>query len=158
MRRGGEHAHVQACFGDDCPGQVQGDAGDLGEPGVGGQHGRVRAGVGGRGAGGVDAAGGGDLRQAGFDVVFDGGDGAVEEGDVVQVDADQPGVVAYKLAWDIVGTEFAGRHMLYEKFYAGSSIVVRNQSDREAPWQSFHDTVDRLLAGIEVPQSGGTKS
>ena len=58
----------------------------------------------------------------------------------------------YKLAWDIVGTEFAGRHMLYEKFYAGSSIVVRNQSDREAPWQSFHDTVDRLLASIEVPE------
>jgi 4-hydroxyphenylacetate 3-monooxygenase len=57
----------------------------------------------------------------------------------------------YKLAWDIVGTEFAGRHMLYEKFYAGSSIVVRNQSDREAPWQSFHDVVDGLLASIEVP-------
>jgi len=61
----------------------------------------------------------------------------------------------YKLAWDIVGTEFAGRHMLYEKFYAGSSIVVRNQSDREAPWQNFHDIVDRLLAGIEVPDAGG---
>jgi 4-hydroxyphenylacetate 3-monooxygenase len=60
----------------------------------------------------------------------------------------------YKLAWDIVGTEFAGRHMLYEKFYAGSSIVVRNQSDREAPWQGFHDIVDRLLAGIEVPDAG----
>ncbi len=60
----------------------------------------------------------------------------------------------YKLAWDITGTEFAGRHMLYEKFYAGSSIVVRNQSDREAPWQSFHDTVDRLLAGIEVRGPG----
>ncbi len=59
----------------------------------------------------------------------------------------------YKLAWDITGTEFAGRHMLYEKFYAGSSIVVRNQSDREAPWQSFHDNVDRLLASIEVPTS-----
>jgi 4-hydroxyphenylacetate 3-monooxygenase len=61
----------------------------------------------------------------------------------------------YKLAWDIVGTEFAGRHMLYEKFYAGSSIVVRNQSDREAPWQGFHDIVDRLLADIEVPDTGG---
>jgi 4-hydroxyphenylacetate 3-monooxygenase len=60
----------------------------------------------------------------------------------------------YKLAWDIVGSEFAGRHMLYEKFYAGSSIVVRNQSDREAPWQRFHDTVDRLLDGIEVPELG----
>ena len=60
----------------------------------------------------------------------------------------------YKLAWDIVGTEFAGRHMLYEKFYAGSSIVVRNQSDREAPWQRFHATVDGLLSQIAVP--GGT--
>jgi 4-hydroxyphenylacetate 3-monooxygenase len=60
----------------------------------------------------------------------------------------------YKLAWDIVGTEFAGRHMLYEKFYAGNSIVVRNQSDREAPWEKFHSTVDRLLAGIELPKSG----
>ena len=63
----------------------------------------------------------------------------------------------YKLAWDIAGTEFAGRHMLYEKFYAGSSIVVRNQSDREAPWQSFHDTVDRLLARIEVPGGGACR-
>jgi hypothetical protein len=44
--------------------------------------------------------------------------------------------------------------MLYEKFYAGNSIVVRNQSDREAPWQGFHDIVDRLLAGIEVPDAG----
>ena len=57
----------------------------------------------------------------------------------------------YKLAWDIVGSEFAGRHMLYEKFYAGNSLVVRNQSDREAPWQKFHNTVDGLLDAIEVP-------
>jgi 4-hydroxyphenylacetate 3-monooxygenase len=57
----------------------------------------------------------------------------------------------YKLAWDIVGSEFAGRHMLYEKFYAGNSIVVRNQSDREAPWEQFHLTVDRLLDRVAVP-------
>jgi 4-hydroxyphenylacetate 3-monooxygenase len=56
----------------------------------------------------------------------------------------------YKLAWDLVGSEFAGRHMLYEKFYAGNSIVVRNQSDREAPWERFHETVDRLLAAVEI--------
>lgn len=59
----------------------------------------------------------------------------------------------YKLAWDIVGTEFAGRHMLYEKFYAGSSIVVRNQSDREAPWERFHAIVEGLLNSIDVPRS-----
>jgi 4-hydroxyphenylacetate 3-monooxygenase len=57
----------------------------------------------------------------------------------------------YKLAWDLVGSEFAGRHMLYEKFYAGNSIVVRNQSDREAPWEQFHANVDRLLEGIAAP-------
>lgn len=52
----------------------------------------------------------------------------------------------YKLAWDLTGSEFAGRHMLYEKFYAGNSIVVRNQNDREAPWDKFHGIVDELLA------------
>jgi 4-hydroxyphenylacetate 3-monooxygenase len=27
-----------------------------------------------------------------------------------------PRLNLYKLAWDLVGSEFAGRHMLYEKF------------------------------------------
>jgi 4-hydroxyphenylacetate 3-monooxygenase len=54
----------------------------------------------------------------------------------------------YKLAWDLVGSEFAGRHQLYEKFYAGNSIVVRNQNDREAPWDQFHGVVDALLASL----------
>jgi 4-hydroxyphenylacetate 3-monooxygenase len=58
----------------------------------------------------------------------------------------------YKLAWDLVGSEFAGRHMLYEKFYAGNSIIVRNQSDREAPWERFHGIVDGLLDRIDVPE------
>ena len=64
----------------------------------------------------------------------------------------------YKLAWDLIGSEFAGRHMLYEKFYAGNSIIVRNQSDREAPWERFHDRVDALLERIDVPtfDSGGS--
>ena len=57
----------------------------------------------------------------------------------------------YKLAWDLTGSEFAGRHQLYEKFYAGSSIIVRNQSDREAPWDDFHAIVDGLLDGVTVP-------
>jgi 4-hydroxyphenylacetate 3-monooxygenase len=57
----------------------------------------------------------------------------------------------YKLAWDLIGSEFAGRHMLYERFYAGNSIIVRNQSDREAPWEKFHATVDGLLERIGTP-------
>jgi 4-hydroxyphenylacetate 3-monooxygenase len=57
----------------------------------------------------------------------------------------------YKLVWDLIGSEFAGRHMLYERFYAGNSIIVRNQSDREAPWERFHATVDGLLRQIAAP-------
>jgi 4-hydroxyphenylacetate 3-monooxygenase len=57
----------------------------------------------------------------------------------------------YKLAWDLVGSEFAGRHMLYEKFYAGNSLVVRNQSDREAPWEAFHGIVEGLLREVSLP-------
>ena len=58
----------------------------------------------------------------------------------------------YKLVWDLIGSEFAGRHMLYEKFYAGNSIIVRNQSDREAPWDKFHGIVDGLLDAVPMPK------
>jgi len=57
----------------------------------------------------------------------------------------------YKLAWDLIGSEFAGRHLQYEKFYAGASFIVRNHSFREAPWEGFHKVVDDLMATYEVP-------
>jgi 4-hydroxyphenylacetate 3-monooxygenase len=57
----------------------------------------------------------------------------------------------YKLAWDLIGSEFAGRHLQYEKFYAGASFIVRNHSFREAPWEGFHKVVDDLMGGYDVP-------
>ena len=57
----------------------------------------------------------------------------------------------FKLVWDMVGSEFAGRHQQYEKFYAGASFIVRNHSFREAPWDEFHKYVDDLLASYDVP-------
>jgi len=57
----------------------------------------------------------------------------------------------YKLAWDLVGSEFAGRHQLYEKFYAGNYINNRNHTFREAPWARFHGMVDGLMARIGSP-------
>ncbi len=53
----------------------------------------------------------------------------------------------YKLAWDLVGSEFAGRHLQYEKFYAGASFIIRNHNFREASWEGFHKVVDDLMAG-----------
>jgi aromatic ring hydroxylase len=45
----------------------------------------------------------------------------------------------------LTGSEFAGRHSLYEKFYAGNSVLMRNNCDREAPRDHFHAIVDRAL-------------
>ena len=58
----------------------------------------------------------------------------------------------YRLAWDLVGSEFAGRHTSYEKFYAGSYFVVRNHSFREAPWDDFHAIAERQLDAMDVPE------
>ncbi len=57
----------------------------------------------------------------------------------------------FRLAWDLVGSEFAGRHTQYEKFYAGAYFVVRNHSFREAPWDEFHAIVDGIMADMEIP-------
>jgi 4-hydroxyphenylacetate 3-monooxygenase len=57
----------------------------------------------------------------------------------------------FKLAWDLVGSEFAGRHQQYEKFYAGGSFIVRNHSYREAPWDHFHKVVDDLMESYSYP-------
>jgi 4-hydroxyphenylacetate 3-monooxygenase len=56
-----------------------------------------------------------------------------------------------KLAWDMVGSEFAGRQQQYEKFYAGASFIVRNHSFREADWKFFDGLVEKLMAGYDVP-------
>jgi 4-hydroxyphenylacetate 3-monooxygenase len=55
----------------------------------------------------------------------------------------------FKLAWDMVGSEFAGRHQQYEKFYAGASFIVRNHSFRETDWAGFNKIVENLMAGYD---------
>ena len=62
----------------------------------------------------------------------------------------------FKLVWELVGSEFAGRHQQYEKFYAGASFIVRNHNHREAPWDEFHKIVGDLLASYDVPDDQAT--
>ena len=58
----------------------------------------------------------------------------------------------FKLAWDVVGSEFAGRQQQYEKFYAGASFIIKNHSFRETPWQYFDDVVDKVMDRYDVPE------
>ena len=64
-------------------------------------------------------------------------------------------VKLFKLVWDLVGSEFAGRHLQYEKFYAGASFIIRNHNYREAPWAEFHAYADGLLG--QIRRSGGVR-
>lgn len=56
----------------------------------------------------------------------------------------------YKLAWDMLGSEFASRHLQYENFYAGPSFVVRAYSLRHAPWAAFDTIVDDLMSTYDA--------
>jgi len=53
----------------------------------------------------------------------------------------------FKLAWDMVGSEFAGRHLQYEKFYAEASFIVRGHAYRS------HERVAR--GDSRLPQTVG---
>jgi 4-hydroxyphenylacetate 3-monooxygenase len=55
----------------------------------------------------------------------------------------------FKLAWDLLGTDFAGRHLQYERFYMGPAFVVRGHNSRECPWHEIEEYATELLDQIE---------
>ena len=64
----------------------------------------------------------------------------------------------FKLAWDMTGSEFAGRHLQYEKFYAGASFIIRNHSlsrDRLGRVQRAGRQGDGGLRRAECGQESG---
>ena len=57
----------------------------------------------------------------------------------------------FKLAWDLLGSDFAGRHMQYEKFYAGPGFVMNSYSYFTAPWTDWTGSVDELMSSYDAP-------
>ncbi|MDE0389486.1 MAG: hypothetical protein OXI75_12370, partial [Rhodospirillales bacterium] len=55
-----------------------------------------------------------------------------------------------KLAWDAVGSEFAGRHTQYEMFYAGAKFVTTAHCFRRYDWAG----ADRILEGLMASNEG----
>jgi 4-hydroxyphenylacetate 3-monooxygenase len=56
----------------------------------------------------------------------------------------------FKLAWDLLGSDFAGRHLQYEKFYAGPGFVMNSYSYLAGPWTKWTETVDHLMASYDA--------
>jgi 4-hydroxyphenylacetate 3-monooxygenase len=55
-------------------------------------------------------------------------------------------VKLFKLAWDAVGSEFAGRHHQYEMFYAGAPFVAKGYAYRNYGFDAPVREVDDFLA------------
>jgi 4-hydroxyphenylacetate 3-monooxygenase len=53
-----------------------------------------------------------------------------------------------RLAWDLVGTEFASRHTQYEMFYNGAPHVAMNRVWHFFRWKHVDEEVERALKGI----------
>lgn len=56
-------------------------------------------------------------------------------------------VKLFKLAWDLIGSEFAGRHVQYERFYSGAPQVVKMHAHRHYPFADAEAVVGDFLAG-----------
>lgn len=57
----------------------------------------------------------------------------------------------FRLAWDMLGSEFAARHDQYEKFYVGQRFVVRNYNLVHAPWDELEGLVDGIMDSYDSP-------
>jgi len=71
-----------------------------------------------------------------------------------QADAEQR-VKLLKLLWDLLGSEFAGRHLQYEMFYAGQPAAVKLRQFRSYPWADAECLVDECLAGYDRGTASG---
>jgi 4-hydroxyphenylacetate 3-monooxygenase len=57
----------------------------------------------------------------------------------------------FRLAWDIIGSEFAGRHQQYELFYAGAPFVVKGvYTYRNYGYETQVAELDEFLASYGV--------
>ena len=50
-----------------------------------------------------------------------------------------------RLAWDMLGSEMAGRHAQYEKFYSGPGFIMNLYSFQMCPWQELDGIVSDIM-------------
>jgi 4-hydroxyphenylacetate 3-monooxygenase len=55
-----------------------------------------------------------------------------------------------KLAWDMVGSEFASRHLQYEMFYAGAPFVVKMRMFKNFDFDRADALVDKALGAYDL--------
>lgn len=59
-------------------------------------------------------------------------------------------VQLFKLVWDAIGSEFAGRHYQYEMFYAGAPFIAKGWSFQHYGYDEVLREVDEFLSGYTL--------
>lgn len=60
-------------------------------------------------------------------------------------------VKLFKLAWDIAGSEFEGRHLQCEMFYAGAPFVAKGYAYRNYGYDEALRSAEGFLASYGIP-------
>jgi 4-hydroxyphenylacetate 3-monooxygenase len=92
------------------------------------------------------------FQQAADASIFDDVDGArvlLEALGSASVDDARYRYKLMKFAWDLVGSEFASRHLQYEMFYAGARHVTRARMAHVFNWASVDGVADRSIADFD---------
>ncbi|AKA48310.1 4-hydroxyphenylacetate 3-hydroxylase [uncultured archaeon] len=63
----------------------------------------------------------------------------------------------FRLAWDVIGSEFAGRHHQYEMFYAGAPFVAKNYSFRNYGYDEPVEMVDSFMHNYDFSTGASEK-
>lgn len=58
-----------------------------------------------------------------------------------------------KMAWDLLGSDFGGRHTQYERFYGGPPFMNDMYSYWNMPWPERRQTVDEILTDMALPRA-----
>lgn len=61
-------------------------------------------------------------------------------------------VQLFKLAWDIIGSEFGGRHQQYEMFYAGAPFVAKGYAYRNYGYEEVVALAEKCLNSYSIPK------
>lgn len=59
-------------------------------------------------------------------------------------------VKLFRLAWDMIGSEFGGRHHQYEMFYAGAPYVAKGYAFRNYRYEEALELVDAFLQSYDL--------
>jgi len=60
-------------------------------------------------------------------------------------------VKLFKLAWDAVGSEFGSRHLQYEMFYSGATMVTKGHAFRTYEWGKATSLVADAMSAYDLP-------